>query len=169
MVHKPAAATKFTDLMLPVEITTSAEVRRINRELSRLEEFCESTRLRTGAELAELPKLSRLLTILCSRNQLDLLKPADRKQAIAYIDDVAAYAPVLHISFASEPSQAFMAKITGWFRENISSSVLLEVGLEPGIAAGCIVRTENRQFDFSLRKFLDGKRDLLAVSMTGAR
>lgn len=168
MVRKPAA-TKLSDLILPVEITTSAEVRRLARELGRLEEYCESVRLRTGSELTELPKLSRLLTVLSSRNQLDLLKTADLQRASAYIDDVVAYAPVLHISFASDPSQTFMAKITSWFRDNISSAVLLEVGLEPGIAAGCIVRTENRQFDFSLRKFLDGKRDLLAESMTGAK
>src|SRR5690606_10854194 len=71
-------------------------------------------------------------------------------------------APVIHISFPSEASPAFIAKILEWFRTEVHPHVVLHVGLQPELAAGCVVRTTNRMFDFSLRKrFEQSKKKLL--------
>jgi hypothetical protein len=66
------------------------------------------------------------------------------------------------MSFATDPSSAFTAKIVTWLRASIAPNVLLEVGLQPTIAAGCIVRTTNKIFDLSLRQhFADAESVLL--------
>jgi hypothetical protein len=36
---------------------------------------------------------------------------------------------------------------------------LVRVGLQPNIGAGCVVRTTNKSFDFSLRRFFDSKHE----------
>ena len=38
---------------------------------------------------------------------------------------------------------------------------MVAVGLQPGIGAGCVLRTENRYFDMSLGKRFGGSRELL--------
>jgi hypothetical protein len=43
----------------------------------------------------------------------------------------------------------------------------MTVGVQPTIAAGCIMRTTNKYFDFSLRQDFEGKRDLLLEELKG--
>jgi F0F1-type ATP synthase delta subunit len=55
-----------------------------------------------------------------------------------------------------------------WLRQNIDSQVLVQVGLQPAIAAGCVVRTRNRQFDLSLGQNFKRQRAVLAEQLRGA-
>ncbi len=48
-----------------------------------------------------------------------------------------------------------------WLRQNIHPYVMVTVGVQPTIAAGCIVRSTNKYFDFSLRENFAGNRDIL--------
>jgi F0F1-type ATP synthase delta subunit len=42
--------------------------------------------------------------------------------------------------------------------------VLVQIGLQPNLGAGCVVRTTNKYFDMSLRtKFFDSRDKLRAV------
>ena len=52
-----------------------------------------------------------------------------------------------------------------WLRREIHPLVLMTVGLQPNIGAGCIVRTTNKYFDFSLRQDFANKRDLLQAAL----
>ncbi|HYH36035.1 MAG TPA: hypothetical protein VD706_00875, partial [Candidatus Saccharimonadales bacterium] len=76
--------------------------------------------------------------------------------------------PVLHISFSADPSPTFTEKLMTWLREEIHPLVLLSVGLQPTIGAGCIVRTTNKQFDLSLREDFLKKRELLLSQLRSA-
>jgi F0F1-type ATP synthase delta subunit len=69
------------------------------------------------------------------------------------------------MSFAADPSASFSAKIVGWLRANIHPLSLLEIGLQPTIAAGCIVRTTNKVFDLSLRNRFSEHTELLLKSL----
>jgi hypothetical protein len=71
------------------------------------------------------------------------------------------------MSFASDPSAVFTVKIVIWLRTNIHPYLLLQVGLEPRIAAGCIVRTPNKQYDFSLRRHFTDQREQLINAING--
>jgi hypothetical protein len=74
----------------------------------------------------------------------------------------------MHISFSADPSPVFTDKLMTWLRREIHPFVLLTVGLQPNIGAGCIVRTTNKQFDLSLRQDFKAKRDLLLEQLTKA-
>ncbi len=58
-----------------------------------------------------------------------------------------------------------MTKLVVWLRANIHPQILVHLGLQPSIAAGCVVRTANKQFDFSLSEAFEKQRELLIASL----
>lgn len=147
--------------ILPIQIVTKADVLRIQRELENLNESLHQSGLRAGGEATELPKISSMTDELAKATGANLLHTEDRKKLLAVVQKINKTAPVVHISFAASPSAEFLQKIVTWFRTEINSTLLLQVGLQPSIAAGCIIRTPNKQFDFSLRQYLQQKQELL--------
>lgn len=162
----PPAAKKEA-MKLPTSIVSTGDARRLRRDIAALEETLQAIRLRTNAPVAKLPRLSRMLEEFASTNRLNLLMPDDRHHMAVFMDYVIKKAPVMHISFASEATRKFTTELVVWLRTNYDSEMLLEVGLEPNIAAGCVVRTTNKMFDFSLIKHLQGQRSLLMEKLLG--
>jgi hypothetical protein len=147
---------------LPPTVISQGDVSRLKRELEAVDNFIKQASLRQpGTPLKRLPKESSNLTDFVEINKLNLLIDKDRNEAIEFTDELFNKAPVVHISFAADPSAAFINKITNWFRQNIDHLILVNVGLEPSIAVGCTVRTDNRFHDFSLRKHFESQRSLL--------
>jgi hypothetical protein len=146
-------------LSLPVAIHTKADITRLLRELGDVEETSKQDSLRGSSKSSF--TISRLLEEAAHVNDVDLAKAEDRKKLSDILKNIQASAPVLHISFAATPSSEFMQKITAWFRQEIHPYVLLRVGLQPSIAAGCTLRTTNKYFDLSLRRHLAGKENIL--------
>lgn len=153
-------------LVLPTLIFGSVEVRRLQRELEALDEQLRQMALRRD-EKFEMPRVSRLLDALASENHCDLLRGSDRTVLRDFLTYVLKQAPTVHISFAADPSSAFTAKIVGWFRANIDPLVLVQIGLQPSIAAGCVVRTQNKVFDLSLRNHFSHQTEALIASLRG--
>lgn len=149
-------------LVLPLRVVSQGDAMRLKRELTALCEYINQAELRQpGTDLKSLPKTSTSLNDFSQTNSLNLLKAKDRDVANSFLAELADQAPVVHISFASEPSAAFMNKIAGWFREHIDPLTLINVGLEPSIAVGFTLRTLNRYHDFSLRQQFVDHQDLL--------
>lgn len=153
------------EFSLPNRVCGLVEVRRLKRELEMLDEFMRQSSLREPGKQAALPKTSHLLESLANDNNLQLLKTEDRKRAADFLEAIEHSAPRIHMSFAIESSGPFNAKVTEWLRANIDPHILLETGLQPTIAAGCIVRTPNKVFDFSLRHRFAEAQVLLVESL----
>ena len=150
------------EFSLPINIITPGDASRLKREMVEVDDFIKQAKLRLpGKPQSDLPKTSRMLTEFATLNNLNLLTTKDRDRALTFLTDLLDNAPVVHISFASEPSMVFMTQITTWFRTNINHSVLVNIGLEPSIAAGCTVRTDNQYHDFSLRNHFIEQRPFL--------
>jgi hypothetical protein len=115
-----------------------------------------------------MPKTSRLMGQLVEMNKIDIGDDAQRKQIKTFLEWVKKDAPILHISFSADPNVAFIEKIMAWLRREIHPLVLMTIGLQPNIGAGCVVRSTNKYFDFTLRKNFDSKRDLLVSGMGAA-
>lgn len=162
MAHK-------VELTLPVLVFGAAELKRLLREIDSLENYLQQNKIRSAGKQPDLPRLSRMLDTLATQNQMNLLHDSDRKELRQFLVDTDKNAPVLHFSFASDPSSAFMAKLLTWLRRNIHPQALVTLGLQPSIAAGCIIRTPNKSFDFSLRNQLGENYKYLteAISQTG--
>lgn len=159
---------KPQQLSLPVLVFGVVEVRRLIRELEALEEYMVQARLRQSGASQSLPRVSRLSESIATENQLNLLKEQDRQALKDFLASIEKKAPQLHFSFASDPSSAFMAKLVEWLRTNIHPHALVSLGLQPSIAAGCILRTPSKAFDFSLRQRLSGSAKLLQDSMAAS-
>lgn len=149
-------------LELPTIVFGPVEIHRLQRELEALEEFLEQATIRQAGTQPPLPRTSRILEALAGNNALNMLLPDDRATLKTFLQEVDGKAPIIHMSFAADPSASFTAKIVAWLRTNIHPHALLHVGLQPALAAGCIVRTANKTFDFSLRnRFLERRQLLL--------
>lgn len=153
------------ELKLPVLVFGVVEVRRLRREIEMLDEFMRQSAIREPGQQPALPRVSRLLDALATDNSRNLLLDADRQELGQFLKVIEKAAPAIHVSFASDPSSAFVAKLVTWLRGNIHPTILLQIGLQPTIAAGCIVRTENKVFDLSLRQNLTDQRAKLIEAL----
>lgn len=148
-------------LLLPVTVVGKPDVIRLIREVEGIDDFLQQAKVRKGGQSLQLPKTSQQLEDLASANNLNLLQDQDRIVVAKALKSVLDNAPTMHISFASNPSVKFMERITAWFRQEIGPGTLIEVGLQPNIAAGFTLRTTSKYFDMSLRKTLVSKEDSL--------
>jgi F0F1-type ATP synthase delta subunit len=159
--------TTKTQPTLPPSIISTVDLGNIARELETVDGFFAQAEARNAGESLTPPKTSRTLENLAKDYNLNLLDEKDRAKLAKFLEDLRTNAPVIHISFAAEPSAAFLKKIIEWFRLNIHPQVLVRVGLQPSMAAGCIVRTPNKYFDFSMRRHFNDHLDKLAAGIHG--
>ncbi|PID98957.1 hypothetical protein CSA80_02425 [Candidatus Saccharibacteria bacterium] len=150
--------------VLPTGVVGMVDLGRLIRELERIEAVIKSDEIRSGADV-RLPKFSALLDQLAEANRLDLRDAHTRHSLLEFLKILRKDAPKLHVSFSADPSPVFLAKLMLWLRTHVHPHVLVAVGLQPGIGAGCVLRTTNRYFDMSLGKTFADKRTLLMQRM----
>jgi len=168
MAPETTAAPK-TALSLPLSLVTLIDLSRLQRELEAINIFLDQSVAREPGTQPTMPRTTRNMEKMCQQNQLNLLVAADRARLAVFLKGVRDKAPRIHISFAADPSSAFIQKIVSWFRINIHPLTILQVGLQPTIAAGCVIRSTNKYFDLSLRKHFDKQRGMLTESVRQAR
>ncbi|MBC7707629.1 hypothetical protein H7Y63_00180 [Polaromonas sp.] len=161
MAHEADAPAQ---LQLPLLVVSPVDVGRLIRDVEALDNQLMQFDLKGQTHEAKMPKTSLLLEAIIDSNKLDLLVPAQRKQLLDFLAQIRAHAPVLHISFSADPAASFIEKLMTWLRQEISPQVLLTVGLQPNIGAGCLVRSTNKFYDFSLRQNFTKNRELLMAS-----
>jgi hypothetical protein len=150
------------ELKLPPSVIGQIDISRMIRELTSLNDFFIDANRRTAGTPVQPPRLSRLLDQLAKANDYNLLEPSHRQGLIGELEALLRKAPLLHISFAAEPSPKALERILLWLRQNIDHQTLLTVGIQPSIAAGCVLRTPNRWFDMSMRQYLRQQEPYLA-------
>jgi F0F1-type ATP synthase delta subunit len=150
-----------TELVLPVALVNRTDAGRLLREVVAVNEFLDQAAIRQPGTQGTLPKTSRLMTEMVQANGLNMLHEEDRAKLQSFLNALIEHAPQLHMSFSAEPSVVFMQKLTDYVRQNIHPQALLQVGLQPTIGAGFMLRTTNKYYDFSLRSVLKAKHDVL--------
>lgn len=148
-------------IMLPVGLATNTDLSRIIRELEEVDSFLRQSAIRQPGSPMQLPKTSKVFEELVSRSKLNMLLEDDRQYLHHSLDWMREKSPVLHVAFSAEPSPVFMERLITWLRQQVSPFLLVRVGLHPNIGAGCVVRSTNKQFDFSLRQRFEKQRPLL--------
>lgn len=156
------------ELKIPSTVISQVDVARLMRELNGLDDFFVGAEARSPGTPMKPPRLSRLLDTLAKDNQFNLLEEPHRKRLGSQLNEVIGKAPLLHMSFASEPSPKALEKILGWLRQNIHPYTLLQVGLQPTIAAGCVLRTPNKVIDMSLRNNIKKHEGYLVKLIEGS-
>jgi F0F1-type ATP synthase delta subunit len=155
-------------LKISTVVVSPADVSRLQRELNALADFFVSAKDRRSGTAMQLPKLTRVLSQIAEENGMNLLEEPSRQKLSDALALIYKDAPTLHISFASEPSPKALDKLVAWIRSNIHPQALVQVGLQPTIAAGCFLRTNNKTFDMSLRATLKKSEPMLVKLIDGA-
>lgn len=157
-------------IILPERLVSSVDLSRLIRELKAVDESLRQMELRKPGEPTKLARTGVTLEEIARLNNIQLTDGTQRAQLIELLNAFQAHAPCIHISFAAEPTAKFNRKIVIWMRNNIHPLILLETGLQPTLAAGCMVRTNNKIFDMSLRHHFAENRGLLVqkISEIGA-
>jgi F0F1-type ATP synthase delta subunit len=152
-------------ILLSDIIVTPLELGKVQRELFALDEFlsADSHGKSSGSSL---PYTSPLLSNMLKSSGLNILKPQERDQFTKQLDFVRRTAPVVHMSFGSEPTKQALRVLVRWFRENGHPNTLINPAVSPKIAGGCILRTSTKTFDFSLQKLFNQSVSDLAQKLT---
>lgn len=154
-------------LQIPNDVVSRIDVGRLVREVEALDEFVEQAAVRKPGTSIQMPRTSKMLDEMLEINKLNALVEKDRMRLLNFLITVRAKAPVIHMSFSADPSPLFTQKLIIWLREHVHSLVLLQIGLQPNIGAGTVVRTTNKYFDMSLRKHFGTKHELLVTKIRG--
>lgn len=152
-------------ITLPVGIVSPTDIARLTREIEGIDNFFRDQKIRSGGESNAMPRMSKLMDQLAVENKINLLVEADRNKILTILEQLHKSAPILHISFSVDPPGAYVQKVVSWLRRNVHQYALVTVGLQPNIGAGCVVRTTNKMFDFSLREFFAEKRDFFVEKL----
>lgn len=160
MVHKQPVA-----LVLPPVIAGVAELSRVLRDIAQLDDYMIQSAIRqTGGELS-LPALSDLLDELAIVNKLNLKSRADRNELRKFLEDAKQHSPVVYLGLAHKATSDEVAPIIGWMRAELHPTLLVRIGLQPGIIGGCTIRTPNHYYDFSLKQHFEAARKVLISRM----
>ena len=97
-------------------------------------------------------------------NQINLNEKNVPQKLIAQLDEALRKVILFHMSFATEPTDEVTQKLVAWFRKEINPTILLNIGVQPTISVGAVLRTQSKLYDFSLRKHLqNSQQDLVKV------
>lgn len=155
-----------TSLILPATIGSRVDVSRLLREIESISDLLHQAALKKETSVP-LPRVSRNFQETLSINKLNITLATDRTKLAQFLEKVHLEAPVLHMSFSADASPEFSARLVTWLRKEIHPLILIQTGLQPTIGAGCILRTTNKHFDFSLRQRFSEKREQLLYSLRG--
>ena len=156
------------ELKLPTSVVGQTDINRLLRELAALDDFFLAAAARAAGTPVKPPRITFMLEQVARDNEFNLLEAGNRDELKNRLQAVLKNAPVLHISFAAEPSPRITDVIVTWLRANIHPYALIVVGLQPTIAAGIVLRSGNRIFDMSLRTYLEKQEDYLVRLIEGA-
>src|ERR1035438_10231780 len=101
MASEPAPALK--KITLPVSVVTPSDVGRLEYELEVLENDLVQLNIQKSAHGTPVLAFSRGLERFAELNRLNLSLPDDRQTLKVFLMGVKQRAPILHISFNSEP------------------------------------------------------------------
>lgn len=165
--QQPVASSVPSALSLPSAVIGRTDTGRLLREMQELDNFLSQAAIRTPGTPMKLPQMSKLLDQIIANNGLNMFQAEHRTHLVQFLESVYNHAPTIHISFNTDPSPGFMLKLVSWLRAEIDPRILVQVGLQPGMGAGCTIRTTNKYFDFSLRNRFREKRDVLISYLRG--
>jgi len=153
------------ELKLPPSVASKRDIIKLQREIERLldERLQQKISQEQVGDLRKVSNSSRNLISFFEHNSVEI-NDENLKKVLQILEGMRQHSPVIRIAFASEPDYETSEKVVGWFRKNISPQTLVQIGVQPMIAGGCVVQSPMKRYDFSLRKhILDSSDKFLEV------
>ena len=147
-------------LTLPPTVATKAQLLSLRKNLDEVLESINQNniRIKEDVEAQPAPDVSGSLASLLAVNKL---KPSAEvmTQLKKWVEYLLHHAPIVRLTFSSEPGPKELSRMIDWFRQETGLVVLLHIGLQPSIAGGVMVRTTSHRYDLSLRNDLLSRTD----------
>lgn len=159
----------MAQLKLPNSIATKSDLVAVLRNVDDvLDNYIENrVRDQEGVDFKSRPDVTSNLAELVSINNLSV--SVDTLKALKdWLTHLNEHAPVIRFTFASDPSTEFVSGIVNWLRQTTGQFVIVRYGIQPSIAAGCLMYTPARRYDFSLRQHLLNSDDVFVKALTKA-
>lgn len=142
----------MAQLKLPASISTKKDLIETLRNTEVvLDAYIENgVRSYEGVDFKSRPDVSSNLAELITENKLEV-SIENLKFVKTWLNQLKDHAPVVRFTFSGDPSKAFVQQIVLWLRKETGKFVLIRYGIQPSIAAGCLMYTPAGRYDFSLR------------------
>ena len=160
-------AATGSELLLPDAVVSRIDISRLASEMERVDNELHTAKLRKGVSphKSATPIMSEHLIDFLEINKFRLDDAKERTEIIKQLRHLKESAPVIHMTFSSNPDGSSLEKLVAWLRSNIHAQSVIDVGLQPALVAGVYVRTPNHVHDFSLRSLLDENRDVIVKEL----
>lgn len=152
------------ELKLPIILASRQDITHVHRELRSFTDNIMQSIMRHDNPV-KYPAISANLRALAIENQIDLRDEEACQRLLTDLEKLKDEALSVHISFPVDPSPEVTQKLVAWLRKEVDPRIVIQVGLQPSIAAGIVMRTPNHQFDFSLRQHLYRNRAKLKEAL----
>lgn len=137
---------------LPPSLVGRPDVSRLLLEIEKVDNELETQAIREPNKPLAIPNMSRSLTEATTLNQLDITNRTHRQAMLKAMRVIKDKSPIVQVTFAVDPAPEIVLQLTTWIRQNLHPAALITVGMQPGIIGGCVLRTPDHIYDFSLRK-----------------
>jgi len=155
-------------LKLPASLISPTDVARLIRELEQVENEFEQQKVHNPGASLVVPNLTRGLASLCQDNAIDIANDEARSALRAQMITIKNSAPVLHMTFASDAEPDVVSELTTWIRDKLHPLALITTGVQPNLVGGCVIRTPDHIYDFSLRERFHSHRSSFVEALQGA-
>lgn len=136
---------------LPAGVIGRSDISRLLREIEKVDYDLEAQTIRAPGQPVTIPAMSRGLAETMQVNNIAVEQLEQRQQMLAELRRIKEHAPMVQITFASDPAPEITIQLVSWIRQNLHPTALVTIGLQPSIVGGCVVRTPDHIYDFSLR------------------
>ncbi len=153
-------------LKLPTSVVGPQDLLHLEREADRLVEELLQARVakeQAGAERS-ISRPGVRLSDLFKVNGLEFDEQT-LPQVSRQLHQLRTQAPRVRLSLAGEPGDDSMSKVVEWFRKEVHPQVLVQLGVQPAIAAGCVLHTSKRRYDWAIRTKLNRSTTAFAKVM----
>lgn len=148
-------------LILPPSLTGQVGISHLLIEIESVDNDLGTQKIRSPGATLVVPAISRQLKEILELNKQSIVSSKDRATLIRQLKTTKEKAPVIHITFASEPEPSILVQLISWIRTNLHPSALVTIGVQPAIVGGCVFRTPDHIYDFSFRNQLVASKSLL--------
>lgn len=161
----------YKNFILPPGVATRRDISSLVVELEKVDnDLTEMTvHVKVGVDSNHSLSVSDQLNEFITINKLPFRNPIDRTEIIKQMRLLKDKAPVVHMTFASEPDGDSIQYLTSWMRQSVHSQSVVEASIQPALVAGVYIRTANRIYDFSARKRLQDSRQVLLGDLEALR
>lgn len=148
-------------VMLPLSVVGYKNLDMLLSDLQEANDFLLQAAVRRPGSALSMPRISKVMDDFVKLNDVNILDQKKREDMIMEVQNLLESAPSLHISFSTDPPQTVIHAVLSWLRQKIHPLCLLNIGLQPNIGVGCIIRGNSTYFDLSLREQLFRNKSMI--------